>query len=142
MVTALLNKHTDDAVRVGPLDKPLVWYSPSQRTWLLAEDYLGVVDGHTWYIRAPWPFDLSSVPRVFWFAVAPNELGVKPPLVHDWLYRHGGEAPTVSGNVVKYTRAQADKLFSDLIREEGVPEWKRRVAYIAVRIGGWRSWRG
>jgi hypothetical protein len=41
-------------------------------------------------VPAGFRFDLSSVPRVFWSLIAPFELSIVAPLLHDFLYRYGG----------------------------------------------------
>ena len=87
-------------------------------------------------VPAGFEFDLSSVPRVFWPLIAPFELSIVAPLVHDFLYRTGGQLPARS-----YTRAEADGLFRRIMREENVPAWRSTLAYLAVRAFGRGSWR-
>jgi hypothetical protein len=41
-------------------------------------------------IPAGFVFDLASVPRVLWWLIAPFELSIVAPLIHDWLYRVEG----------------------------------------------------
>lgn len=80
--------------------------------------------------------DLASVP---WFAdgLFPSFGPYVPAAIpHDYLYRLGGKLP--DGRV--FTRAQADRLFLDIMAELGVPWWKRSVMYRAVRIGGTSGW--
>ena len=94
-------------------------------------------------VPAGFRFDLSSVPRVFWSLIAPFELSIAAPLVHDFLYRHGGKPP--EGSVAPpraYTRAEADRTFRAMMEAEGVSAWRRTAAYLAVRAFGGRAWRG
>lgn len=130
--------HTDDAVRVGATDKPAVYYSPREKSWLLAEDFEREIQGRVWFIRAGFHFDLSSVPRILWPVLASHELGVLAPLCHDWLYRHGGAAPCLPP--MYYTRKQADQLFLANMTADGVPWLRRHAAYAAVRAFGAGSW--
>lgn len=58
--------------------------------------------------------------------------------VSNWLYKHGGQLLDAA---VPYTRADADALFRDLMRAAGVPRWRVRAAYLAVRAFGGSSWR-
>lgn len=70
---------------------------------------------------------------------------------HDMLYIGQGELPvgafqTFDGhkwvNVKKvWTRHEVDKLFARILRETGMPQFKRRMAYRAVRVGGWLPWK-
>lgn len=106
--------------------------------WVLHEDYSYYDAPRDCLLNIPagFRFDLASVPRALWWLIAPFELSIVAPLLHDWLYRHGGVVPGRS-----YTRAEADALFRDVMREEGVPGWRWRAAYLAVRVAGRGSWR-
>jgi hypothetical protein len=84
-------------------------------------------------IKAGFVFDLASVPRVAWWACAPFELSIVAPLAHDWLY---------AGKLGGYTRKEADDFFLYLMKREGVPRWRRYIAYHAVRLFGKKHWRG
>lgn len=88
-------------------------------------------------------FDLASSPRVAWGLFAPHDVGTVGPLAHDFLY--GGKGLTPIGGCVpwrRYTRAQADTLFFDLMRAEGIAPWRRWLAFLAVRCFGWLAWGG
>jgi hypothetical protein len=135
--------HAPDAKPVGAADKPVVYYSPSERTWRLAQDFIRQIDGFWWCIPAPFDFDLASIPRILWPLLASHELGVLAPLCHDWLYRHGGVPPwgTISPATRRtYTRAETDKLFLRQMKEDGVGWFRRNAAYAAVRAFGASSW--
>lgn len=97
-------------------------------------------------------------------------LGKYPPGFHDALYQCGGDLskqplcrcqvrrgvhvavgsgilPAGPAEVVwedvghVWTRKAADRLFGRHMRELGVPPWKRRAAYLAVRLAGRGSWK-
>jgi hypothetical protein len=73
------------------LPPPVVTYSGNGR-WRLEAPYT-YTDGETAItIPASFDFDLSSVPRIFWPLVAPFELSIVAPLVHDFLCRYTGQA--------------------------------------------------
>lgn len=91
--------------------------------------------GRTIRVPAGFRFDAASVPRIVWSLISPTDLGVVAPLVHDWLYRTGGQDG-------EFSRREADRLFKAHMRSEGVADWKVRLAYTAVRAFGRRSWRG
>jgi len=94
-------------------------------------------------------FDLASIPRAFWWLLAPFELSVAAPLVHDYLYSHAGK-PSVSilpSNksipspiTNPLSRAAVDLLFLEIMKDEGVSFWRRYPAYWAVRVFGELSW--
>lgn len=122
---------------------PPVITSPTIGRWRLENDYT-YHDGATAItIPAGFEFDLSSVPRVFWSLIAPFELSIVAPLVHDFLYGHGGNPPAGSVTPPRaYTRAEVDRIFSDAMKAENVPPWRRVLAYASVRLfghGGWRN---
>lgn len=96
--------------------RPLVWHHP--------------VSGK--YLRIPAGFltDLASIPRGFRWLITGHDGTRKPAVVHDWLYRN-----TIG------TRKGADLIFRAGMRETGVPAWKRELAYRAVRLGGWATWK-
>jgi hypothetical protein len=111
--------------------------------WRLEAEYT-YQDGET-AIRVPsgFQFDLSSVPRSFWWLIAPFELSIVAPLLHDFLYRHGGKPS--SGSVEpprSYKRAEADRMFRTIMHAENVSVWRRHLAYLAVRAFGGSAWRG
>ena len=128
-------------IAASTLPPPLMTYVGDGQ-WQLEADYT-YRDGDT-AITVPkgFRFDLSSVPRAFWSAIAPFELSIVAPLLHDFLYRYGGEPP--AGSVVPprtYTRAETDRLFRAIMEAEGVPAWRRTLAYLAVRTFGRGAWR-
>lgn len=94
-------------------------------------------------IAAPFPFDGASVPRIFWSLIAPGDL-LPAACAHDFLYQHGGACPPgsylVDGKIVTepWSRRDADRLFGAIMRDYGVPPWRRAMAYRAVRVFGWR----
>jgi hypothetical protein len=84
-------------------------------------------------ITAPVGFetDGASVPRIFWNVCPPMSNYTNAAVIHDFLYDNKGQAQGV-----KYTRAQADKVFLDAMTALGVARWRRRVMYRAVRMFG------
>ena len=100
-------------------------------------------------------FDLASVPQVFWSptGISPDRLRWTPPLIHDFLYEYKGNLPkgsykiwdkNISGWVNCndiWTRKNSDKMFCRLMREDEIHIIKRRMAYRAVRLGGWWAWK-
>lgn len=90
--------------------------------------------------------DFASVPRLLWTLVAPLDLGIAS-IFHDWLYIEAGRVETLrwaaSGWEAvdePWTREDADRLFARLMREQGVARWRRRAAYLAVRVFAASFW--
>lgn len=84
-------------------------------------------------VRVPPGFetDLASIPRMAQGVpgFATTGLSRRPSVLHDWLYAFG-DAP----------RMEADRLFYESLRAEGVPEPTARIYYRAVRLFGGAPW--
>lgn len=100
-------------------------------------------------VPAGFTHDFASVPRLLWVLISPLDLGLAS-IFHDWLYATGGREPTLrwdpgTGTWEElhraWTRVQVDELFARMMREQGVPKWRRRSAYLTVRLVGGRHWR-
>jgi len=129
-------------IAASRLAAPVVTYLVGKRTWLLEQAY-AYRDGRTRIVvPAGFEFDLASVPRPLWVLIAPFELSIAAPLLHDFLYRYRGRPP--AGSVVpprEYSRAETDRLFERVMEQEGVPAWRRWLAYRSVRLLAWSDWR-
>ena len=128
-------------IPASSLPAPLLTYSTARGTWTLEESFTAPDGRWTLTIVAPFEFDLATVPRVFWNLIAPFELSIVAPLVHDFLYLYAGDPP--AGGITpphRYTRAGADRLFLRLMQAEGVTAWRRALAFVAVRIFAGPTW--
>lgn len=116
-------------------------YRVPERRWRVVLPYV-YQDGET-SITIPQGFetDLASVPRALWTIIAPFELSIIAPVVHDLIYQHGGEVTAYTDPPRRYTRGEADALFERIMTQEGVPDWRRHAAYDAVREAGASHWR-
>ena len=111
------------------------------RSWRLEADYPYRDAETTITVPKGFEFDLSSIPRALWWLLAPFELSVVAPLLHDFLYHHGGKPP--AGAVVPhriYNRAEVDAMFRGIMRKEGVARWRQALGYLAVRAFGQGAW--
>jgi len=114
--------------------------------WRLDEEL--VVTSRGWTLVVPRGFltDLASIPRVLWWLIAPSELSIAAPIVHDWLYEAGGRirASHVGypawGVEQRFARSDADAFLYDLAAQAGVWWWRRWLAYKAVRWFSARYW--
>ena len=57
---------------------------------------------------------------------------LRPSIVHDYLYRHGAK--------LGWTRKEADRLFLEALKVEGVHLLRRRAMWLAVRAAGKSHW--
>jgi hypothetical protein len=111
------------------------------RHWRLEADYSYRDAETTITVGKGFQFDLSSVPRLLWWLIAPFELSVAAPLLHDFLYFHGGRPPEGSVEPPRiYNRAEVDAMFRGIMRKEGVPRWRQVLGYLAVRAFGRQAW--
>jgi hypothetical protein len=110
--------------------------------WRLELDYRYRDGPTTITVPGGFVFDLSSVPRALWWLIAPFELSIAAPLLHDFLYLHGARPPAGTIEPPRtYTRNEADRVFLTIMRLEGVPSWRRILGYAAVRLFGGPAWR-
>lgn len=115
----------------------------SRRVWRLEEPYRYDAGEYSLHLPEGFEFDLASVPRAFWPLISPLDLSIVAPLLHDFLYGCAGRPPygTVAPWVKMFERAEADQLFREVMKREGVPAWRRSLAYAAVRTFGAGAWR-
>lgn len=133
MITST-GKHTAVFYSIGSVVPPLVSYLAQERVWVLQQPYKISSMEHELQTEIPqfFCFDGASVPRIFWSVMSPFDLSILAPMLHDWIYSKAG--PDVR-------RVTADKVFKEVMRREGVPAWRRQMAYLAVRMFGKSSWK-
>jgi hypothetical protein len=128
------------------VETPAIFYDERRDKWVLLDEFTHTEPGFRLRVPRGFLFDLASVPRPLWAIIAPHELSVRAALVHDHLYRNAGliiPGDAHPGEIIRrFTRFDADILFLRMMREDGVPLWRRSLAFLAVRIGGRGAWRG
>ena len=117
----------------------LVGVTPEGGGHVEGTPWITTVNGTTLTVPVGFKFDLASIPRLLWTFLAPFELSIPAPLIHDFLYRHHGSPPGSSA-AAAFTRADTDRLFFQAMVDNAVPRLKRRVAWLAVRLFGWVPW--
>jgi hypothetical protein len=123
------------------LPAPIVSYDVSEGKWRLEAAYGYFDDPNQITVPNQFAFDLASVPRPFWWLIAPFELSIAAPLLHDFLYRYQGKPPGSAVDPPRtYSRRETDLLFRTIMTQEGVPAWRRAAAYRAVRWFGAAAW--
>lgn len=99
----------------------------------LLSDYSYIVKNRE--IKVPKGFitDFASVPRIFNIFILPYGKHSSASLIHDWLYSQDC--------TLKMKRKEADKIFLEIMKEEGVNIFKRNLMYYAVKVFGWRYYK-
>ena len=94
----------------------------------LISDYIYQIEERV--IRVPKSFvtDYASIPRIFRAIVLPYGKHSGASVVHDYLYSKSCE--------LNIERKKADKIFLEILKEEGVNPILARLMYIAVRVFG------
>lgn len=89
--------------------------------------------GRILIVPAGFRSDGASVPEFLWATVSPaiDPRTIRAAVAHDYLYRHHPEG---------WTRADADAMFYDLIREDGLNWWRSQKAYWGLRMFGGSAW--
>lgn len=110
--------------------------------WITGEPCAYTFEGVTVIVPEGFKTDLASIPRAIWPIMAPHELSVAAPLLHDYLYRCGGVPPTaqVWPPTRTFTRSEIDGLLLAVMKAEGVSAWRAYSAYVAVRVFGSFCW--
>jgi hypothetical protein len=113
---------------IQPLNVPI----DDKRYKLVREyNYLGIS------VPKGFVYDGASVPRWLWSItdIRPDGLIRAPALIHDWLYRRGGN---VNGR--RFSRKEADLLFCRMMKESGIGIMKCKMVYWAVRVFAGSYW--
>jgi hypothetical protein len=109
-----------DGERFFKLSKPLVYQST--KGWLTRDG--GAVQ--LFVVEAGFVCDLESIPR--W--AMPFTASAKSGTLHDCLYQTG----------LLY-REEADGVYHEALGFQRVADWRRRLRWCGVRVGGWHAWR-
>jgi hypothetical protein len=73
--------------------------------------------------------DGASIPKIFWSIIGSPFVGLylRASIIHDYLYSHQN---------YDYTRSQADKIFLEIMLNDGVSKTKAYTMYYIVRVFG------
>jgi hypothetical protein len=106
----------------------LVTMADGSTRWRIDEPltFESATAGQTFTVPAGFVTDFASVPRLPLAYLLTGDTAHAPAVVHDWLYV-----------TRKVDRKTADAVFLEAMEETGVPWWRRRLMWIAVRaLGG------
>jgi len=144
-------------IKGSKLPDPKISWNQLSKIWVLEEEVSVTVDSNELSkavgIKIPkgFQFDLSTIPRFLWSVIAPFELSIIAPLVHDFVYENKGNLTIDENNIIvkstddnnfKLSRLEADSIFLDHMKQEGISFIKRWLAYIGVRLVGGMFWKG
>ena len=114
---------------------PVLRYGLAQGRFTLTESFTvvwkrGLTEILEFEVAAGFRTDLASIPRGFRSIIPQIGKHLQPAIVHDWGY---------AGNT-DLTKEESDLLFLDGMKSAGVWWLRRRIMYLAVRLGGTGHW--
>ena len=95
--------------------------------------YLTDLAGEWVVVPKGYDTDFASTPRLTWGIFPPLGPYAKAAVVHDYLCTHALILKP-DGSTRKCTRLEGDQIFLKAMEILGVPKWKRRTMYAAVRF--------
>lgn len=115
--------------------EPVIRWGLAQGRFTLVEGFTvtwkrGLTEVVEFEVPAGFQTDLASIPRIFQSIVPKIGKHIQPAIAHDFCY---------AGNT-DLTKEEADLLFLDGMKSTGVWWLRRRVMYLAVRLGGKGHW--
>lgn len=143
-------------IRGSSLPNPIITWDQENRIWVLEENVevgIQIKDQATAYqlqIPEKFHFDLATIPRFLWGLIAPFELSIIAPLVHDFLYIKKGRFFIDQENQITseptdtelyISRLETDRIFLDHMKQEGIGVVKRYLCYYGVRSLGGLFWK-
>ncbi len=103
--------------------------------WQLVENYGYMILEYTIIVPAGFITDLASTPKILWNIFEPFGKGyLKASVIHDYLYSKDCVYEFMDRKI-------ADKIFLEIMKENGVNFIKRQVMYRAVRLFGKKFFR-
>ena len=111
------------------------------RTWEVADDWAFKINGQWYIIPQGFVFDGASIPKFLHTWLSPTGVLLMGGLVHDYAYKYStllksGKKKTM-GTI---TQKKADEIFRDINIEQNGFHLLNKLAYWALRIGGFVAW--
>ena len=112
--------HINGDLNITPTSNKRKWKTNSEVTYTTDSGKVVVVP-------ANFVMDGASIPKMLWWAVGHPYIGnyARAALVHDYLYDNH-----------ELTKEEADLIFLDIMRIDGVKPWRRIAMYYAVKFCG------
>lgn len=130
------------------IEMPITQFIPDGDSpiWILKEKYNRIDYEKNHYLTAyeGFEYDKASIPSVIWPILPPFGRYEGAACIHDLLYKYNTSTTMQADyryhNCKGYTRKEADKLFLVHMLQDGVPKWKAKAMYRAVRWFGKKAW--
>ena len=123
--------------------KGIVMWLLSTRNWEITKDWHYNINGVEYVIPAGFTFDGASIPKFLRTFFSPVGVLLMGGLVHDYAYKY---ATLLKMNKKKtmgtITQKKADEIFRDINIEQNGFHLLNKLAYWALRIGGFIAWNG
>lgn len=126
------------------VEEPRLRWVRAARAWALEDPVCWLWNGVLLEVPVGFMTDLASVPRPLTGVIQRSGCWNRAVILHDWAFYWGGRLPELAREgVAPMTRAEADRLMLDVMREDGVGWFYRNSMYAAVRAwpGNWGAFR-
>ena len=111
------------------------------RHWEVAEDWNYKIGGESYVIPAGFKFDGASIPKFLHTWLSPTGVLLMGGLVHDYAYKYAtfikSNKKSTMGDI---DHKKADEIFRDINIEQNGFHFLNKLAYWALRIGGFMAW--
>ena len=113
------------------------------RNWEVAEDWEFRIEGDWYVIPAGFTFDGASIPKFLHTWLSPTGVLLMGGLVHDFAYKYETLLKKNKKKTIgTITQKKADEIFRDINIEQNGFHLLNKLAYWALRIGGFVAWNG
>jgi hypothetical protein len=113
------------------------------RQWEIAKDWHFSIGDNHYVIPRGFTFDGASVPKFLASWLSPTGVLLVGGLVHDYVYKYTRLLKkNKKGTSEAMTQKEADKLFRDINIEQNGFHLLNKLAYWALRLGGFVAWNG
>lgn len=92
-------------------------------------------------IEKGYTYDGATVPWFLSWVIERDGVHRESALIHDYLYENikDGVGRIILGDDdLFYNRKDADQVFRECLKAQGLSNWRARLAYYAVRAWGWK----
>jgi hypothetical protein len=116
----------------GCAPEPLLRWDNDLEVWFTEAPVCALWQGILIEVGEGFPTDLATIPWPLIAVPGAARYGNhnRAAVIHDYLYFMRGQV----GQGVQMSRAEADRLFLDIMLEDGVAGWKAWLMYLAVRV--------
>ena len=125
-----MNKCFPDEIRVR-----FSRFANGVRLFIMEHYFRVVTSKGLFIIPTGFETDMASIPVPFHSILSPLGEYAPAAIFHDWAYSRA------SNGHFPADRKMADDVFLELMYNLGVPWYTRHVIYLAVRAGGWKSYK-